>query len=77
MNRKKYAAKNPLSSKSEIQNRRRDNGFPKQTKTEGIHHHYTRPTRDPKGDSLSEMLQGPQSTRDITISMKPTDITIL
>ena len=25
---------------------------------------------------LSEMLQGPQSTRDITTSMKPTDITM-
>ena len=37
--RKKYAAKNPLSSKSVIQNRRRDKGLPKQTKTEGIHHH--------------------------------------
>ena len=34
MNRKKYGAKNPLSSKSVIQNRRRDKGFPKQTKTE-------------------------------------------
>ena len=33
-------------------------------------------TRDPKGDSVSEMLQGPQSTRDITTSMKPTDITM-
>ena len=29
-----------------------------------------------KGDSVSEMLQGPQSTRDITASMKPTDITM-
>ena len=28
MNRKKYAAKNPLSSKSVIQNRRRDKGLP-------------------------------------------------
>ena len=37
MNRKKYAAKNPLSGKSVIQNRRRDRDFPKQTKTEGIH----------------------------------------
>ena len=34
------------------------------------------PTRDPKGDSVSEMLQGPQSTRDITTSMKATDITM-
>ena len=25
---------------------------------------------------MSEMLQGPQSTRDITTSMKPTDITV-
>ena len=39
LNRKKYAAENPLSSKSVIQNRRRDKGLPKQTKTEGIHHH--------------------------------------
>ena len=39
MNRKTYAAKNPLSIKSVIQNRRRDKGFPKQTKTEGSHHH--------------------------------------
>ena len=73
-NRKKYAAENLLSSKSVIQNRRRDKGFPKKTKAEGIHHHYT--TRNPKGDSVSEMLQGPQSTRDITASMKPTDITM-
>ena len=73
---KKYAAWNPLSSKSVIQNRRRDKGFPKQTKTAGIHHHPTRPTRDPKGDTVNEMLQGPQSTRDITTSKKPTDITM-
>ena len=39
MNRKNYAAKNPLSSKSVIQNTRRNKGFPKQTKTAGIHHH--------------------------------------
>ena len=39
INRKKYVAENPLSSKSVIQNRRRDKGFPKQTKTEVIHHH--------------------------------------
>ena len=36
---KKYAAENPLSSKSVIYNRRRDKGLPKQTKTEGICHH--------------------------------------
>ena len=36
---KKYAAENSLSSKTVIQNRRRDKGLPKQTKTEGIHHH--------------------------------------
>ena len=73
---KKYAAKNPLCSKSVIQNRRRDKGFLKQTKTEGLHHHETSPMRDPKGDSVSDMLQGPQSTRDITTSMKPTYITM-
>ena len=39
MNRRKYAAENPLPSKSVIQNRRRDKGLLKQTKTEGIHHH--------------------------------------
>ena len=39
MNRKKYAAENPLFSKSVIQNRRRDKDLPKQTKTEGIYHH--------------------------------------
>ena len=39
MNRKKYAAQNPLSSKSVIQNRRRDKGFPRKTKNQGIHHH--------------------------------------
>ena len=39
MNREKHAAKNPLPSKSVIQDRRRDKGFPKQTKTEGIYHH--------------------------------------
>ena len=33
------------------------------------------PTRDPKWDSMNEMLQGPQSTRDITTSMKPTNST--
>ena len=53
-----------------------DKGLPKQTKTEGIHHHSTSRTRDPKRDSVSEMFQGPQSTRDITTSMKPTGITI-
>ena len=35
---KKYAAKNPLPSKSVIQNKG-DKGLPKQTKTEGIQHH--------------------------------------
>ena len=39
MNRKKNAVNDPLPSKSVIQNRRRDKGLPKQTKTEGIHHH--------------------------------------
>ena len=34
------------------------------------------PTRDPKGDSVREMLQGPQSTRDTTTSMKTTDVTM-
>ena len=29
-----------------------------------------------RGHSVSEMLQGPQSTRDITTSMKSTDITL-
>ena len=38
MNRKKYAARNPLPNKSVIQ-KKREKGFPKQTKTEGIHHH--------------------------------------
>ena len=32
MNRKKYAAENPLSRKSVIQNRRREKGLPKQKK---------------------------------------------
>ena len=50
---KNYVAENPLSSKSVIQNRRRDKGFSKETKTEGIHHHETSPTRDPKWDSVS------------------------
>ena len=36
---KKYAAKSPLSLKSVIQNRMKDKGFTKPTKTEGIHHH--------------------------------------
>ena len=67
MNRKKiYAAENLLSSKSVIQNKRREKSFPKQTKTEGIHHHQTSPTRDPKGDPVR------QGTRDITTSMTPT-----
>ena len=38
MNRKKCSQES-FTSKSVIQNRRRDKGFPKQTKTEGIHHH--------------------------------------
>ena len=32
--------------------------------------------RDPKGASVSDMLQGPQRIRDITTSMKPTDNTM-
>ena len=52
----KICLKNPLSSKSVIQNRRREKGFPKQTKTEGTHLHQTSPARDPQGDSVSEML---------------------
>ena len=67
---KTYAVENPLSSKSVICNRRRDKGLPKRTKTEGIRHHYTSPTRDPKGHPVR------QSTRDIAKSMKPTDITM-
>ena len=67
---KKYAAKNPLTRKSVIQKRRRDKGFPKQTKTKGICHHQTSPTRDPKGDPVR------QSTRDISTSIKHTDITM-
>ena len=39
LNRKKYAAKNPLSSKAVIQSRRRDKSFPRQTKTKGVHDH--------------------------------------
>ena len=39
MNRKKYAADNPLHSKSVIQNKWRDKSFPKQIISEGIHHH--------------------------------------
>ena len=48
MNRKKYAAKNPLSSKSVIQNRRRDKGLPKQKPKECI---TTKP-------DLQELLRG-------------------
>ena len=64
------------SSKTVIQNRRRDKGFPRQTKAEGVHDHYGTPARDPKWDFVSGMLQGLQRTRDITTSMKPTDITM-
>ena len=69
------AAENPLSSKSVIQNRRRDKSLPKQKLKEFI---TTKPALQAilRGDSVSEMLQGPQSTRDITTSMKPTDITM-
>ena len=70
---KKYAAENPVCSKSVIQNRRGHKGLPKQTK----HWRNSSPLNQPyKGYAVSEMLQGPQSTKDITTSMKPTDITI-
>ena len=36
----------------------------------------TRPTRDPKADSVSGILQRLQRTRDITTSMKPTGNTM-
>ena len=69
------AAENPLSSKSVIQNRRRDKSLPKQKLKKFI---TTKPALQVilRGDSVSEMLQGPQSARDITTSMKPTDITM-
>jgi len=35
----KYAAKNTLSSKAVIQNRRRDKEFPRQTKAKVVHEH--------------------------------------
>ena len=72
---KKYTAENPLSSKSVIQNRRRDKSLPKQKLKKFI---TTKPALQVilRGDSVSEMLQGPQSTRDITTSLKPTDITV-
>ena len=37
--------------------RRRYKGLPKQTKTEGICHHETSPTRDPKGESCETKYQ--------------------
>ena len=45
---KKYAAKNPLFSKSAVQNERRDKGFPKEKLKEFI---TTKP-------ALQEMLRG-------------------
>ena len=48
MNRKKYVAENPLSSKSVIQKRRRNKGIPKQNPKEFI---------TPK-PALQEILQG-------------------
>ena len=72
---KKYAAKNPFSSKSLIQNRRTDKGLPKQKLKEFI---TTKPALQEilRGNSVREMLQGPQTTRDITTSMKPTYMTM-
>ena len=46
--------KQPRTSKSVIQNRRRDKELPRQTKTKGICEHYTNPARNIKGDPLSE-----------------------
>ena len=70
---KKYSAKNPLSSKSVIQDRRRDRGLPKQK----LKKFTTKPAlQEILREILSEMLQGPQSTMDITTSMKSTDITM-
>ena len=39
MNKKNTQPRILLPRKSVIENRRTDKGFPKQTKTEGIHHH--------------------------------------
>ena len=50
--------------------------FPNKQKLKEFITTKTNPTRNPEGDSVSETLQGPQSTRDITTSMKPTDITM-
>ena len=36
---KRVLTYNGRSSKAVIQNRRRNKGFPRQTKTEGVHHH--------------------------------------
>ena len=48
----KYVAKNSLSSKDVIQNRRIDKKFPKQTKIKGACDHETSPARNFKEDSL-------------------------
>ena len=42
----KQLNQNTLLSKAIIQNRRRDKEFPRQTQVKGIHHHYTRLTRN-------------------------------
>jgi len=43
--KKKSAAKNPLSSKAIIQDRRRNKELLRQTKTKGVHNEYTSPIK--------------------------------
>ena len=44
----KSAAKNTLSSKAIIQNKRRDKEFPRKTETKGVHNNYTMSGRNIK-----------------------------
>ena len=48
----KFAAKNTLSSKAIIQNRKIDKEFPRQTKTMGVCDDIASPARKIKGDCL-------------------------
>lgn len=52
----KSAAKNTLSSKTNIKNKRKDKEFPRQAKVKGIHHHYTSPARRQTPETMTKQV---------------------
>ena len=69
----KYAAKNSLSSKAVIQNRRKGRVF--QTTTKGVPNHQPSPARNFKGDSLNGGKKKKKKTKSNKDYKGPQNIT--